>query len=163
MRQTEKAQRPFERQCEINQRGRVERHRVPLRQERHAAVVVRIPKRQFAAPETFLLKMRERIDKKSIVARDESFQTEQHLRKRGENQQREEQAEAQRREPIQRAVLVWFSHEFCGGILFTKRNRRQVFAEEFAPPPRAGRMTFVGICEMIIVKLDRKSTRLNSS
>ena len=39
--------------------------------------------------------MRERIGEKSVVADDESFQSENDLRKRGENQQREQNAKAQ--------------------------------------------------------------------
>ena len=34
--------------------------------------------------------MRERIGEKAVVARDERFQAEQHLRERGENQQRQQ-------------------------------------------------------------------------
>ena len=76
MQEAKKTQRPFERQREINQRWRIQWHRVPLREERNAAVVVRIPERNFTAPEALALEMREWIREKAEVARDECFQTE---------------------------------------------------------------------------------------
>ena len=88
-----------QRQQEINQRQRVERHGVPLREKRHTAIVAGIPERQFPVPETFLLKMGEGIGEKSIVADDEGFQSEEDLRKRGENQQRQQQRKPPGRKP----------------------------------------------------------------
>jgi hypothetical protein len=98
MQQAKKTQRPFERQREINQRRRVERHRVPLREEWHAALIVGIPKWQFAMPETVSLKMCKWICKKTKIARDECFQAEDDLRKRCKNQQSEENSKTQGRE-----------------------------------------------------------------
>src|SRR5437773_5971031 len=55
--QTKETERPTQRQQKINQRGRVKRHGVPLCQQGSAAIVIRIPKRQFASPETLALKV----------------------------------------------------------------------------------------------------------
>jgi hypothetical protein len=98
MQQAEKTQRPRERQREINQRGRIERHGVPLREERDAALIVRIPKWQFAAPETVTLKVSEWIRKETEVTRDKSFQAKNDLRERGKNEQREEDSKTHGRE-----------------------------------------------------------------
>ena len=110
MQQAEKTQRPFERQREINQRRRIERHRVPLGEERHAAVIVGIPKWNFAAPETFALEVGEWIDEKSKVADNERLQAEDNLRKRRENQQREENSEWQRFEPFVEWIFYFALH-----------------------------------------------------
>ena len=50
------------------------------------------PKRRFAMPETFLLKMGERIGKEPVVAHHKTFQAEDDLRERTENQQRQQQS-----------------------------------------------------------------------
>ena len=83
-------------------------------------------------PETFPLKMRERIGKKSEVARDKSFHAEDDLRERGENQQRKENAKAQGREnffgEVVAAGLLHAQIKTGGGV---KCNRAQL-----TPSPR---------------------------
>src|SRR5208283_932362 len=100
MQQAENPQRPCQRQQQINQRRRVKRHRVPLSEKRHAAVVVGIPERQFTTSETFLLKVGEGIGEEAVVAHNERLQSEQDLRERGEDQQGKQDSKTQRREPV---------------------------------------------------------------
>jgi hypothetical protein len=50
--------------------------------------------------------MRERIRKETEVTRDKRFQAEEHLRERGENQQREEKSKARGREKFFGEVIV---------------------------------------------------------
>src|SRR5665213_4148050 len=102
--------------------------------------------------------MRERKSEETIVARDESFEAQNDLRERGENQQREQNRKTEWREPIQRAAFVRFAHELAR-ILCTNGNARQVFADEFAPPPRAGCAASGEICELIFVKFGANETR----
>ena len=49
-------------------------------------------------PETLLLKIRQRIGEKSKIARDKSFEAEDDLRERGENEQCEKNSKAHGRE-----------------------------------------------------------------
>ncbi len=118
--ETKEAQRPHQRKREINQRRRIQRHGVPLRQERRAAIAERIPERQFALPETLLLKEGGRVGKKTIITNDKGLQSDQHLWKRGENEQREQNPKTQGREPVERAVFDWIAHYFSRASLFIK-------------------------------------------
>jgi hypothetical protein len=65
-----------------------------------------IPKRQFAMPETFLLKMGEGIGKKTVVAHHKRFQPKQDVGECGENQQRQEDSKAHRREKFFSEVVA---------------------------------------------------------
>ena len=57
-------------------------------------------------PETFMLKVSEGICKKPVVADDKRIQAKQHLRKRGENQQRKQDSKMQRREQLVAQVFA---------------------------------------------------------
>ena len=85
MKKSINAQRPGERKQEIKKRAGVQHERVPLRQERQAAVVQRIPKRHLAAPETLPMVKRQRVPKISKVPEKESCQSKDYLRKSSKN------------------------------------------------------------------------------
>lgn len=99
MEQAEEVQRPRQREQQIEQRGRIQAHRVPLGQERDAAIIVGIPEWQFAVPETLPLVMGNGIGKHSEVARDKGCQTGQDLRKGGKNHPPQHKPEPGRAQP----------------------------------------------------------------
>src|SRR5690349_20144264 len=98
--QTKKAKRPLERQEQVDEGRGVERHRVPLREERHATIAIRIPKRQLSVPKTRALEISRRIGKKPEVTGDESLPPKQNLWVSDEHEQSQPESEPANFEPI---------------------------------------------------------------
>src|SRR6266545_5381576 len=131
VRQTENSQRPGERQEQVEQRPGIHRQGVPFGQKRNAAVVQRIPQRHFPAPETFPVKKSLRIAKESVVAEDESARFEPRasgknlnindVRKKNENEQRQQRGKAPRREPFM-------------GVRFSPHSQSPSVQEQSSPP-----------------------------
>ena len=61
MEQVEEIQRPRQREQNVNERARIEAHRVPLREKRQAGEVVRIPKWNLPGAITLADVVRERV------------------------------------------------------------------------------------------------------
>ena len=118
MQQHERAQRPRQRQEQVNQRAGVERHRVPLREEGEAAVVEWIPQWQFAAPEALAVIVRDGVAEDAEVAQDEAGRAKQHVRPRGEDQRGEQGSEADGGQEVGGVGVQWsvISVQYLEGV-----------------------------------------------
>ena len=99
MREHESAQTPRLRQEQVNQRQRVERQGVPLREEGQAGGVERIPERNLPAPETLAVEMRQRITEAPVVAVEKRVAAHDHVPEDHHHQREQHQSEAARSEP----------------------------------------------------------------
>ena len=88
MQKIEKVQRPRKRQQDVDQRGRIESERVPLRQKGESRVVVGVPQRNFAGAIALLDVPGERIAEVGEVAREKTAPSEQDVRERSQQQNR---------------------------------------------------------------------------
>ena len=99
MRKTENSERPLQRKDEVKERGRIERHRVPLGQEGQAATAQRIPEGNFTAPKTLAAVVGQRIAEQTKVSQNQSATTKYDVRKGSDDQEGENDCETSRLEP----------------------------------------------------------------
>src|SRR5262249_40315161 len=83
-----------------DQGERIQRQRPPLRQERHAAVIQRIPQGQFSTPEARVGITGRRIRQGRVVAVEKTPAAQEDVREGGQDQKEKEQREATGRPPV---------------------------------------------------------------
>src|SRR5262245_60111684 len=129
MAKTKITQRPRKRENQVNERERVEHHCAPLREKRRATIAVRIPKRQFAAPETLVMIIHEAVSDRAVVSIKKRMLPDGDFPERDHQEKRENDAEAQRREPFlggtamilgvgvsTRDSQIEFFQDYCGAL-----------------------------------------------